>query len=387
MTSGDNCGKQSSARCIAGQLKATILAGSYRRMGFLLSDCRFVTRISQTNLMNQRIPITLVFTLFLALTANCASQADANFQLPGQALAPGVFQLRELDLHLHSGMERPVDLQSWIDLAVADGRKVILLLDHLELYRKTPEQYATWREKGKFQAQYPVGPEGHKALYADFDSVASRKDVLIFKGWEVSEDELDTGLEMAPLRMADAIGFHISPRNGSTPPNGQTLLKRVRQIKELQKQLPIPMILFHPFPMRIENLQRTAKAKGRDPAKIAVKEYRFFRPGEQQDLILLLKGSSIYIEMNRDTEHYFDDPVCREAFIADILPLAKAGVQFTVSTDNHHLAAAKKPFTPTHYCGPTGVTPACCNTIVRELMALRARRLLTENAARPQVER
>jgi hypothetical protein len=176
------------------------------------------------------------------------------------------------------------------------------------------------------------------------------------------------------MRLADVIGFHISPRNGRAPPHGQTLMKRVRQIKELQKQLPIPMILFHAFPMRLENLQRTAKANGRDPRTLTVAECRFFQPGEQETLIGLLRGSSIYVEMNRDTAAYFDDPVCREALIADILPLAQAGVQFTVSTDNHSLPAAKRPFAPERYCTPCGVTASNCNTIVRELLAHRAPR-------------
>jgi len=317
------------------------------------------------------------FFLIAAIAPTCVGQTDPAFQLPGQGLTNGLFGLREMDLHLHSGMERPVALDTWIDLAIADGRRVIVLLDHLELYRKTPEQYEAWRSKGGFQARYPVGTEGHQALFADFDAAAKRKDVLIFKGWEVSEDELDEGLELAPMRRAQVIGWHISPKNGAAPPDGQTLLKRVRQIKELQNQLPVPMILFHPFPMRIENLQRTAKNKGRDPKTITVADYRFFQPGEQEELIRLLKGTSIYIEMNRDTEKYFDDPACREALIADILPLANAGLQFTVSTDNHHLQAARKPFNPEHYCAPCGVTAFNCNTLVRELLALRAKRSLT----------
>jgi hypothetical protein len=320
--------------------------------------------------------------LIWAGTVRCLGQTNPVFQLPGQDLAAGLFGLREMDLHLHAGMERPVDLDAWIDLAVADGRKVVLLLDHLELYRKTPEQYEAWRAKGGFQARYPVGANGHKALFADFDAAAKRKDVLIFKGWEVGEDELDTGLELAPMRMAEVIGFHISPRNGRGPPNGQTLLKRVRQLKELQKQLPIPMILFHPFPMRFENLQGTARSKGRDVRSLTAQEYRFFQPGEQEALIKLLRGSSIYVEMNRATEGYFDNPVCREALIADILPLAKGGVQFTVATDNHSLAAAKKPFDPERYCGPAGVTASNCNTIVRELLALRAKRALVGEASK-----
>ena len=312
--------------------------------------------------------------LALAAMAAFGFPQDPAYQLPGQALTQGLFRLKEMDFHLHSGMERPVELDQWIDLAVADGRRVILLVDHLELYRKTAPEYELWRTKGGFQARYPLGADGHKAQFADFDRAAARKDVLLFKGWEVSETELDSGPELPPLRMVDVIGWHISPRNGSAAPNGQTLLKRVRQIKELQRQLPVPMIVLHPFPMRIENLQRTARAKGRDPRSITVEEYRFFAPGEQEELVRLLSGSSIYIEMNRDTEQYFDDPVCRAALTADIEPLVQGGVQFTIASDNHHLRAANKPFDPDHFCRPLGVTERNTNTIVRELLASRARR-------------
>lgn len=297
-------------------------------------------------------------------------------ELPGQGLENGLFGLREMDFHLHSGMERPVELEKWIDLAVADGRRVMLLVDHLELYRKTPQAYELWRTKGGFQARYPTAADGHKALFADFDRMAARKDALIFKGWEVGETELDSGLELPPMRMADVIGWHISPHNRGEPPNGQTLLKRVRQIREVQKQLPVPMIVLHPFPMRLENIRKAAAAKGRDARTIKAGEYRFFRFGEQEELIRLLRGTSIYIEMNRDTEQYFDDPACREALIADIAPLARAGVQFTIASDNHHLRAANKPFQPERYCVPAGVTPLNTNTIVRELLALRARHKL-----------
>ena len=291
---------------------------------------------------------------------------------PGQS-GSRQYHLREMDFHLHAGMERPVPLDEWIDLAVKDGRRVILLLDHLELYRKTAEEYEAWRSKGGFQARYAVGPRGHSELFRDFEQAAERhKDLIIFRGWEVFEGELDTGLDMAALRMADVVGWHISPRNGDKPPDGQTLLRRTRQIRKLQEQLPIPMILLHPFPMRMENLQRAAKARGGDARSITTEQYRFFQPGEQEELIGLLKGTQIYIEMSRDTENYFDDPACRAALVADILPLARGGVQFTISTDNHHLRAARKPFEPERYCGPVGITESNSNSIVRELLQRRA---------------
>lgn len=312
------------------------------------------------------------------LAGLCAGQPAADFDPPGMDLASGLFGLREMDMHLHSGMERPVTPARWIDLAAADGRRVFLLLDHLELYRKTPAQAEAWRAGRQFEARYPPGPAGHRALFADFETIARRKDIIVFKGWEISEDELDGELEEAPMRMADAIGWHISPHTGGAPPDGSHLIRRVRQIREVQKRFPVPMILFHPFPMRVENIRKAAARQNRDLRGIPSSEYRFFRAGEQEELIRLLMGSSIYIEISRATEQYFDDPAVREAMIADTLPLARAGVQFTVSTDNHHVRAATKPFDPEAYCAPMGVTKRNTNAIVRELLAIRARRAAIE---------
>jgi hypothetical protein len=56
------------------------------------------------------------------------------------------------------------------------------------------------------------------------------------------------------------------------------------------------------------------------------------------------------------------------------------GVQFTVSTDGHGVRGAQMPFEPRVYCDSLGVTPANTNTVVRELLALRARNAV--NAAR-----
>lgn len=293
--------------------------------------------------------------------------------LPGYGLPPGVFALHEMDLHLHAGMERPVPLTDWLDYAAKDGRKVVVLLDHLELYRKSPEEYRQWRDEGKFQAEYPVGAAGHDALMKDFAQAGRRQDLIVFTGWEVYEGELDTGVEAEALRRVDLLGWHISPNNGREAPNGQTLLRRAQQLKDLQKDFPVPMVLFHPFTMRIENLQRTAQREGRDSAAITAEQYRFFQPGEQEQLAEILRGSSIYIEISNSTGHYWDQPACRAALIADIRPLAEQGVQFIVSTDAHSVKHAEEPFRPESYCTELGVTPENTNTIVRELLAIRAK--------------
>jgi len=320
----------------------------------------------------------LAILLATALWPVGIQNAHTQPVLPGQAIEKALFQLKEMDMHLHAGMEREVPLEEWVDLAVADGRKVLVLLDHLELYRQTPEEYAAWAKERGFEQRYPVGSEGHRALMEDLARMRERDDVITFRGWEIYEGELDTGIEPEPMRLAEVIGWHISPNNGGDPPNGQTLLKRIGQIAEIQKDFPVPMIVFHPFSMRLENIQATAGKQGRDLANLTVADYRFFQPGEQERVIDFLKGSSIYIEISRSTGRYWEDPVVREALLADIRPLAEVGVQFTVSTDGHHVESAKRPFEPERYCEPLGIAPRNTNTIVRELLALRARSSLAQ---------
>lgn len=301
--------------------------------------------------------------------------------LPGQAIEAGLFELKEMDMHLHAGLERPVPLNEWIDLAVADGRKVLVVLDHRELYDRTPEEHAAWAKENGLSPWYPTGKEGKVALMNDLARLSDRTDVIAFRGWEIWEGELDEGLDRDAMRLAEVIGWHISP-NGDDPPCGKTLLKRVRQIAEVQREIPVPMIVFHPFSARIERVRRDAQKQGKTGAELTVKDYRFFQPGEQGELVRLLNGKSLYIEISWSTSKCLEDPVIREALIADIRPLVEAGVQFTVSTDNHGLAGAKTPFEPGRYCEVLGVTPHNTNTIVRELLALRARRSLSSPAVR-----
>ena len=213
--------------------------------------------------------------------------------LAAQSIPDAWFELREMDMHLHAGLERELDMKSWIDLSVRDGRKVFVLLDHLELYRKSAAELDLWRKGRKFDGMYPMGPEGHRALMADFDKVvAQRQDAILFKAWEIYEGELDTGIEPAPMGMVDLIGWHISPNNGREAPNGRKTIERAKQILELQKKIRVPMILFHPFTMRVENLQRTPcrfalaerpRPAGRDPLSAPGEGHRVTRVSADAD--------------------------------------------------------------------------------------------------------
>jgi histidinol phosphatase-like PHP family hydrolase len=282
--------------------------------------------------------------------------------------------LREMDMHIHCGLERRLPLDKWIDLSVADGRKVFFCLDHLELYDRTPEEYAKWAKEEGLQQWYSMGKEGHRALMEDIDKLrADRNDLLIFKGWEVAEFDLDDGVSYEPLKDAEVVGWHISSSHDGDEPNGALFIRRIKQIKEVQKKIDVPMILFHPFPPRLSRVEKLAKKAGRTRESLTIEELRFFKPGEQEEVIRLLKDSSIYVEMGMGTLGYWDTPNMREALIEDIKPLADAGVKFTVSTDAHTPETFKKAFHPEVYCEPCGITFEDASAIVKDLLTRRGR--------------
>jgi len=298
-------------------------------------------------------------------------------QSGGKSLKEGVFQLHEIDLHIHAGKEKPLPLNDWIDLSVRNGRKVMLLLDHLELHRMDEREHQAWIQKNHFTNWYPNTTTSKSDLMRELSAVQERKDVLTFRGWEVWEGEIEEGLEKQPMKEAEVIGWHLSKAawNGKAP-TGKELISRARLILELQKEFPVPMIIFHPFTGHIKQVREIAVGAGRKVSSIKKEEYRYFTQAQQKELIELLRGSSVYIEISRGWSTLWEDATVREAFTEDIRPLAEGGLKFTVSTDAHGLESFKQPYHPEAYCRELGITPENVNTIVRELLAIRAKRNL-----------
>lgn len=319
------------------------------------------------------------YLLLLALCLNLMTVTQVNGQQKFAApLQEGLFQLNEIDLHVHAGKERPMPLNDWVDFLARDGRKVMLLLDHLELYRMEEKQKNEWLSKTNLKDWYPDPATGKYQLMKDLSNIsASRKDVIIFRGWEIWEGELDGGLEKQPMKGAEVIGWHFSKAawNGK-PPMGKELISRVKQVIEVQKEFHVPMILFHPFSGHYKSVKEAALQSGRQVTSIKKEEYRYFTSDEQQELIGLLKGSSIYMEIEMGWLNLSEDPIVKDAFTEDIRPLVDAGLKFTVSTDAHNQRHMSKPYQPEVYCRSLGVTPENVNTIIRELLAIRAKKSL-----------
>ncbi|TSA37929.1 MAG: hypothetical protein D4R64_04615 [Porphyromonadaceae bacterium] len=315
--------------------------------------------------------------LMLSLTISATYPIKAQERTTGKSLKEGLFQLNEIDLHVHAGKERPLPLNEWIDLFARDGRKVILLLDHLELYRMDDKEHKEWIKENNFNDWYPKTTTGKYDFIKEMSTVESRNDVLTFRGWEIWEGEFEEGLEKPPMKEAEVIGWHMSKAawNGKAPV-GKELIFRARQIVGIQKEFPVPMIIFHPFIGRIKAVREAAAKSGRNLSSIKKEEYRYFTPTEQKELIEILNGSSIYIEISRGWSTLWSDPVVREAFIEDIRPLAEGGVKFTVSTDAHGTSSFDESYNPELYCKDLRITPEDVNTIIRELLAIRAKRNL-----------
>jgi histidinol phosphatase-like PHP family hydrolase len=317
-----------------------------------------------------RLTIILFFLSFVHIYSASAQTAST-----GEPLKEGLFKLNEIDLHVHAGKERQIPLNDWIDLFIKDGRKVLLLLDHLELYRLNEAEHKEWIAKEKLTDWYPNLTSGNHDFMKDMTEAKKREDILLFKGWEIWEGEMDEGLEKEPMKDADVIGWHMSKAawNGKAP-KGKELIHRAKQIIEVQKEFHVPMIIFHPFAGHFKEVQQEAVKSGRSISSIKKEEYRYFTPDEQKELIKTLNGTSVYIEIERGWSSLWNDPTIREAFIEDIRPLVEGGIKFTVSTDAHKKSSFKEPFNPEQYCQDLGINPQNVNTIIRELLAIQAKK-------------
>jgi hypothetical protein len=172
--------------------------------------------------------------LLVSLIISTACPVISQEKMSSKPLAEGLFQLNEIDMHVHAGKERPLPLNEWIDLSVRNGRKVMLLLDHLELYRLTDSENKAWIKKNNFSDWYPNPATGKYDLMKDLSSIEIRKDVITFRGWEIWEGELNLELEKQPMKEAEVIGWHLSKTawKGKAPA-GKEFIIRARQILEI----------------------------------------------------------------------------------------------------------------------------------------------------------
>ena len=305
--------------------------------------------------------------LSAAFASLAAAATPASFLQAASPLLPQC-----LDFHFHGGLEREPDLSleqwvmmaqnsrqnpppamasipksDWLKRQESVGRSCFLIVDHLELYR--PERHAITR-KYVPKPRYPLEPSGRKAFIAEVDALrAARKDLIVFSGWEALETDFDTGLDMPALEMVDCVGWHIGKdQEGHVP--------RARQIRDLQRKLAKPMIMYHPFRQPIPREGETAAS------------LRQLTSEQQKRLIDVLGNSSVYLEINISVLiQYWPKPARRQAFTDDLRPLVEAGLEFAVGSDWHRREDMEY-YEPERYLADLGIPARQVTGIVGDLL-------------------
>ncbi len=183
-----------------------------------------------------------------------------------------------IDCHVHAGLERQQSLEAVLRYCRDDGREVVGLLDHAELYMEHPPdwaaiglQYAA-RRIAEVEALADMidiyrdrleGPElfyRHAREAIRFYGEGMRTAV----GIEISGHSLEAGLVPAGwLDGADFIGICTTQppvENGKRRPWGEHLAKLVSLADTLRCGRDMGLVLHHPFRWRLYEMARASSS-------------------------------------------------------------------------------------------------------------------------------
>ncbi len=181
-----------------------------------------------------------------------------------------------IDCHVHAGLERSQGLEAMLRYCRDDGREVVGLLDHAELYFEDPPDWAA------------IGLEYAERRVAEIDELADMADVYrcrlggpagfygsaregirlygegmrVAVGIEISGHSLEAGLVPAGwLDGADFIGICTTqppPEGGNRRPWGEHLAKLVSLADTLRGGRDMGLVLHHPFRWRLYEMARAS---------------------------------------------------------------------------------------------------------------------------------
>jgi len=173
-----------------------------------------------------------------------------------------------VDCHLHAGLERRETLDEVFEYLRADGREIVGLVDHAELYVKTPPSWAalglteaaTRAERAGIVDLYRKRLRGPGVFYREAREAAGRsgEGMQVGIGLEVSGDYLGK-IDPGWLDGADFLGICTpQPRDGADW--GGHLAGLIRKAKALLGEREIGLVLNHPFRWRLLDLAREGRS-------------------------------------------------------------------------------------------------------------------------------
>jgi len=261
-----------------------------------------------------------------------------------------------VDCHLHAGLERRETLDVVFRRLREDGRRIVGLVDHAELYVEDPPQWAAAAldeaagrlDVAGLSEQYSRRLEGPAAFYRASRESAARfgEGLVVAVGLEVSGDWLDR-IPQEWLDGADFLGICTSqPRPGR--PWGEHMAELVRRAAARRTRSRMGLVLHHPFRWRILEL-------GRDPAA-RIPEAAGFTEADARAAADALSEAGAVAELNFASYWQFAKDArllaaAKEAF--DLL--REAGARFSIGSDAHAITSLPAPYRPSEAMTAFGI--------------------------------
>jgi len=169
-----------------------------------------------------------------------------------------------VDCHLHAGLERREPLGEVFEYLRADGREIVGLVDHAELYVDTPPPWAALglteaaarAEQAGIVDLYRKRSRGPGVFYREARAAVERlgEGLRVGVGLEVSGDFLGR-IDPRWLDEADFLGICTSQPRGGTA-WGEHIAELVARAGVLRGGREIGLVLHHPFRWRLLELSR-----------------------------------------------------------------------------------------------------------------------------------
>ena len=181
-------------------------------------------------------------------------------------MAPAEISRRpeSVDCHLHAGLERRETFEEVFEYLRADGREVVGLVDHAELYVEDPPPWAAFglaeaasrAERAGIVDLYRKRTRGPDVFYREARAAAERlgRGLRVGVGLEVSGEYLGK-VDPRWLDGADFFGICTTQPRGGTA-WGEHLAELVRQASALRGGRDMGLVLHHPFRWRLLELSR-----------------------------------------------------------------------------------------------------------------------------------
>jgi len=254
---------------------------------------------------------------------------------------------KAVDCHLHAGLERRETFDEVFEYLTSDGREIVGLVDHAELYVDDPppwaalglEEAAARAERAGIVDLYRKRLKGPGVFYREARAAAERlgQGLRVGVGLEVSGEFLG-GVDPAWLDGADFLGI-CTPQPRGVAAWGEHLARLVARADALRGGREIGLVLHHPFRWRLLELAR-------DPSD----RIDFAGGFTEADAVLAaeaLRGAGAVAEVNFASYWHLgrDDRLlgaAREAFML----LRDAGARFSLGSDFHGVRGLPTSYDP-----------------------------------------